>query len=773
MNAPLQEPSRRRLPRLAGLRSVLPRNRKEFLAVAISFGSTLGAAAIIDTAFNVILPVIPIGLTIAVALFLLSAGWLRRRELPPIPPVSAAHRGFPPPVNPLIGREAEASEVIDRARKRGLVVVRGGAGIGTSALAVNTGWRLAPETDRQRYADLRGQDRDEPEDTLSVAERVLRTLGCPLGPIESVEGAAHQVFSALRDNGHVLLLDNVERWSQVAWLPRHVPGSWVIVAGELKADADDTVPPDVSVVQVGLLDGRDGEALLRSQIGAERIEADPFATERLTNLFLRRPAITVGIGRWLTENPQVTIATLVADLEQGPHDHTLQMLLAMQLRRVRPAARRLLALLAHAPLAELGVDGAAALADGSEDDVERAMEQLSEHGLVEKVRESRVRVVDAARAIVAPPEDWDAAWQRLVERFADRADFFAERLHRDEARLWFGIEDKALLQILKTRQPPPWAAGPLWRIADALEVWFVLEQRHKERGEAARALAHAAKALGDTDVRATAELRLCLITLALGAPRVAQEHLNSAAALQDGIGSWPAQLHLARAATLLATGDEFAAVESSLVQYGQSLPGGDLVGQATRWINMAVLQIRRGQVCGFEGREDEANRLYADALGTLVQALGIAEHADDVHAQAHSRELLALVHWYLGRAYDAAANWEESVQLYERAGDTMGQARCQVHQAAALPEQRHGEAARLLRSALPRLPTTGVSTALARLHLTRVEPRNAQRHREKGLDALAPWDGIAEPLQVTEIRRRLRSLPSPELPVSGTLHDPA
>ena len=266
MSSPLQEPPGRRLPRLAGLRSALPRNRKEFLAVAISFGSTLGAAAIIDTAFNVILPVIPIGLTIAVALFLLSAGWLRRRELPPIPPVSAERRGFPPPVNPLIGREAEASEVIDRARERGLVVVRGVAGIGTSALAVNAGWRLAPETDRQRYADLRGQDRDEPEDTLSVAERVLRTLGCPLGPIESVEGAAQQVFSALRHTGHVLLLDNVERWSQVAWLPRHVPGSWVIVAGELKADADDTVPPDVSVVQVGLLDGRDGVALLRSQI---------------------------------------------------------------------------------------------------------------------------------------------------------------------------------------------------------------------------------------------------------------------------------------------------------------------------------------------------------------------------------------------------------------------------------------------------------------------------------------------------------------------------
>ncbi|SNT57584.1 hypothetical protein SAMN05216276_106718 [Streptosporangium subroseum] len=773
MSLPPRQPPGEPRSRLARLRSTLPRNRRESLAAALAFAPPLGAAIIMETAFGFFLPLVPTGLTIGVALFLLSTRWLRRRERPPKPREPAEPLRLPPPVRPLIGREAEVEEVIDQALKRGLVIVRGVAGIGTSALAVNAGWRLAPETHRQRYADLRGQDPDEPEGTLSVVERVLRTLDCPLGPIESLEGAARKVSAALQHTDQVLLLDNVERWSQVAWLPRHVPGSWMIVAGELKAGAGDAVPADVAVVQIGLLDADDGVALLSSQIAKERIEADPAATERLTNLFLRRPAIAVGIGRWLAENPQVPIATLVTDLEQGPHDHTLHVLLAMQLRRVSPGAQRLLALFARAPIAELGIDGATALAGGSEPEVEQAMEELSQHGLVEKVRTSRVRVVDAARAIAAPPKDWDAAWQRLVERFADRADFFAERLHEEEARHWFGIEDRALLQILRTRQPSPRAAGPLGRIADALEVWFLLEQRHQERREAARALTYAARTLGDADVQATAELRLCLIALALGDPRAAQEHLDNASGLQAGVESWPVQLHLARAATLLATGDEFTAVESSLVQYGQALPGGDAVGQATRWINMAVLRIRRGQVCGFEGRTDEANRLYADALGTLVQALGISEQAGDVHAQAHSRELLALVHWYLGRAHDATRSWEKAVQLYERSGDTIGQARCQVHQAAALPRNRREEAGRLLRSALTRLPTTGVSTALAWLHLAGAEPRNAQRHREKGLDALAPWDGIAEPLQVTEIRRRLRSLPSADPPGSGTLHDPA
>lgn len=758
---------------LTGLGAMLPRNRREYAAGVVSFGSSLGMAVLVEKTVDTLLPVVPAGLAVAAGLFLFLTGRLRRRERPPAPEETTEHRRFPPEAEPLIGRETEMREVALRVQDRGLVLVRGPAGIGTSALAVAAGWRLAPDPGHQRYADLRGQDHDEPEDAASVTERVLRTLGCPLGAAGNAEDAAQEVLSALTDTGHVLLLDNVERWSQVAWVPRHLPGSRVIVSGELKTAPDEAIPSEVAVVQVGPLEPADGVALLRSRISAGRIEADPSATGRLADLFLRRPAIAAGIGRWLAENPQVPIATLVADLERGPHDHTLQVLLAMQLRRVSPAARRLLALLVHAPIAELGIDGVTALAGGPEREVEQAMEELGQHGLVERVRESRIRVTDAARAIVTPPEDGEAAWQRLVERFADRADFFAERLSQKEARAWFGIEDRALLQILRMRRPALWAPGPLWRIADALEVWFLLEQRHKERREAARALAHAAGALGDAEARATAELRLCLISLALGEPRAAQEHLDGAAGPQPGVESWPAQLHLARAVTLLATGDEFTSVESSLVRYGQALPGGDAVGQATRWIDMAVLQIRRGQTHGFAGRTDEANRLYTDALGVLVQALEITRQAGDTHAEAHARELLALVHWFLGRAHDAASDWKAAADLYERAGDTIGQARCRVHQAASLPEERRREAARLLRAALRRLPATGVSTALARLHLARADPRSVRVQREKGLAALAPWDGIAEPLQVTEVRRRLRGLGAPPPAASGISHDRA
>jgi tetratricopeptide (TPR) repeat protein len=749
--------------RLTRLRSTLPRNRREYLAVAVAFGPSLGVTLLVEELSNRLLPLIPAWLIFALGGSLISIRWLRRHDPPPAPAGAADRQPLPPQVKPLVGREGEVKETVTLARERGLVVLRGVAGIGTSAVAVAAGWELGPRPGLQRYADLRGQDWQHPENALSVARRVLRTLGRPSGQVESTRVAAREVSAALRDSGQVLLLDNVERWSQVAWLPRHVPGAWMIVAGEVEEGSREPVPTDVAVVPVGPLTPANGMDLLRGQISAERMDSDPASTRRLADSFLTRPALAVGIGRWLAENPRVTVATLAADLEREPHDHALRVLLDKLLRRVSPGARRLLTLLAHVPIAELGIEAAVALAARPEHDVQRAMDDLGRHCLVEKVRESRIRVVDAARAVVTPPPDGEAAWRRLVEYFADRAGFFAEGLPLPEARRWFEIEDKALLQVLKVEPPGSWAVRPLRRIADALDAWFVLEQRQSDRREAARALARAAARLGDADAQASADLRLCVIALTQGEPGTARAHLNAIRSrLRGDVTSWPAQLHLVHAATLLAGGDEFESVEAELLRYGQALPGGDQEGQATDLINRAVLRVRRGQGLASAGEIGAATEAYRDARSLLIGALGVASDAGDANAEAHAREVLGLAHWYLGWANDAGKDWRRAAELYERSGDVIGRARCRVHEATALlngAEPDRLRAAELLRDAVDRLPPTGLGTALAHLHLARADPRDAAAHREAGLAALAPWDGLAEPAQVTEVRRRLTDLP--------------
>ncbi|GGQ17124.1 tetratricopeptide repeat protein [Streptosporangium pseudovulgare] len=734
----------------------------------MEFFGWFGGATVIEIFFNTFLDVVPRWVAFAggMALYGVVSVVRRLRRPKPLPSPKAQPRGLPAPVEPLFGRDAEIAEVTGRAGEHRTVVVRGVAGIGTSALAVAAGWALVPDPERQHYVDLRGQNRSSPESRRSVAERVLRTLGRPLETATSLEAAAREVAAALRDPGHLLLLDNVSRWRQVGWLPRDVPESMIIIAGALDADADDPLPGDVAVVRLGPLEPADGVALLRSMVPDAWIEADPAATRELAVRFLGTPETAVGIGRWLVDNPMVPIATLVTDLAgQGAHDLALQRVLGMRVARMNAAARRLLALLAHAPVAELGIDEIVALTGRPERDAAQAMEELCRHGLVDKVRESRYRVTDSARPAVRAPEGRErAAWQDLAEHLADRADSFVERLPAKDARDWFALEDRTLLQMLGEYRPNRGKGGPLWRIADALEAWFAFEQRTEERRETALALAKAASNLGNQAVQATAELRLCLIALMLGDPGAAERHLGRAERLLTDPDSWPAQLHLARAVTLLARGDEYTAVESSLVRYGQALPGGDVTGRAVLRLDMAVLHVRWGQVCDSQGRRKEARHLYEGAEELLMRALGGPASAGDTHVEAHVeahvREVLALVHRYQGQEDEALEGWARAAELYERSGDGSGRLRCQVHRAAALPGKRHEEAAGLLRSALRRLPPTGVTTALANLHLARLDPAGAPERRGAGLAALAPWNGISEPLQVAEIRRRLERLPS-------------
>ncbi|MEV1167961.1 hypothetical protein [Nonomuraea sp. NPDC049784] len=681
-----------------------------------------------------------------------AAGWLthlvRRRKTPP-PPISP-RQSFPGEIDGPVGRDAEIQQVKERAQEHGIVVVQGAMGMGTSAVAILAAWGLTADIRKQRYADLRGPDREDPETPLSVAQRVLRTLGLPPGAIQEPQDATAQVINALTGTDRVLLLDNVSTWSQIAWLPLSVPGARIVVAGTFT----DELPQHIQPIRLGPLAPEDGRRLLARHVGDARVNHDPKALGLLVDACLGSPLEIVRIGRWLARNPKVTLQSLVDDLRSVPVDKMLDFVLERSVTQLRPMAKQLFVLLAGLPIAE--VDHLAAAALLGVPSAEDTIRELADLGLVETVRMTRVRVAGAFRGGGTPLEA--AAWRRLVEHFADQADSFAALLPRDEARAWFAIEDRVLLQVLALGNPVPKTARALARIADGLETWFRLEQRHEDRLRAAEALAKAAKALRDEHVQATAELRQCAILLTWGDPQKARQHFNQAAALRV---TWPAELHLQHAAILLAGGDEFTAVESALVLYGQALSGGDLAGHSLRLTNVAALLLRKGQTLDHDRRGPEAHRLYADARAVLFESLDLAGRASDPSAAAHAQELLALAHHYLGLSFDAKSHLKEAERLYAETADEVGRARCLVQRAGALldePDHQPDEVVALLEEAEPRLPPAGVSMALTHLHLARLRPERAAEHRAAGLAALAPWDGIAEPRQVSELRASLSAL---------------
>ncbi|MGW3351441.1 hypothetical protein ACWDA3_49775 [Nonomuraea rubra] len=681
---------------------------------------------------------------------------VRRRRPEPGPRPVLAAMPFPDRVDGLVGRDAELRRIREEALEHGIVVVHGGIGMGTSSVAIQAGWDLAGEERKQRYADLRGPDRDRPETPLSVAQRVLRTLNRPPGGIQEPQDATAQVIEALTGTGCVLLLDNVSSWSQVEWLPTRVPGAHVVVAGTLT----DPPPQHVQPIQLGPLAPDAGRALLTRHLGAERGSPDPKALDLLVDSCLGSPLEIVRVGRWLAGNPNVPLQTLVDDLRSLSVADTLDFVLGLSVKQLRPTAKQLFVLLAGLPIAEVDHQAAAALLGVPS--AADAINELAELGLVENVRMARVRVSSAFRGGGADSTPREvAAWRRLVEHFAEQAGAYAERLPAEEARTWFAMEDRVLLQVLARRAPAPRTGRALARIADALETWFRLEQRHEDRLRAAAELARAAEALGDEPVQATAELRQCAILLTSGDPRKARQHFNRSAALRVRVESWPAELHLAHAAILLSGGDEFTAVESALVRYGQALAGGDVLGQAIRLANVAALLMRRGQTLDHDGRGPEARSLYTNARVVLFQAVDLARRAGEPATEAHAQELLALAHHYLGQSHDAGLHLDEAERLYAGAADDLGRARCLVHRAGIMledPGQAADAVVALLEEAEPRLPQAGVSTALVHLHLGRLRRERAAEHREAGLAALSPWDGIAEPRQVSELRALLSAL---------------
>ncbi|WP_406673646.1 NB-ARC domain-containing protein [Nonomuraea sp. N2-4H] len=724
--------------------------------------------------------------------------------------ISARHLD---PAEKLVGRDAEIARIKRRLKRRSVLAIRGPVGRGTSVIARKVASDLVGEnTDQLLYVDVRGASKDHPESALSVAKRVLRTLGLQISEIRRAEDAGDKVGAALKEQHYVLLLDNVSSWSQVDWLPDGVQEAHVIIAGTLTG-----IPSDGSVAHIELasLDEQARQDLLAQHIGDERASSEPEALKQLADACMGNPRELVRVGAWLARNPRISLQTMVNDLQGTDTAKTLQFVLERSFAQLKPTARKLFTLLAELPIAELDSKAAAALLGmPSADD---AIYELIDMGLVERVRNQRIRVPKTFRdsgvtEAAGRSRRQVAAWRRLVEHFAAQAAEHARRLSGAEeegkaAEDWFAMEDQVLQQVLESA-PDPRTGRALAAIGDALDTWYRFEGRDEDRLNTAALLAKAAEALKDEQLQATAELRQCSLLLAVSEVREAHQHFNKAAQLYGGVEQGPAEQHLAYATLLLAAGDDYKTVEQKLVQYGQALGRNDVLGQAVQLTNVAALLMRKGQALFMPGDEKagdeaahadgdvpepvdretgqasreeaaaEARRLYTNARIVLYQALDLAEQARDKATQAHAHELLGLAHHFLGQRHDADQHLVQAETLYgkpearkpdktaptpeeqDHKVDRTGLGRCKVHRAGFLledPKHQPAEVAALLVEALKDLPPTGVSRALAHLHLSRLQPEQAGEHREKGAQALAPWQGTAEPQQVKVLRELLEA----------------
>ena len=658
-----------------------------------------------------------------------------RRDSGPEPDAAQPGRAFPPAAG-LIGRNVVVRATVARARRHGFAVVTGPAGIGASAVALRASWELAPTPDRQLYVDLRGSAHG-PESPRRAVIRVLRVIGTGPGAAKDPRQALATMAATLRGSGIVLLLDNVERAEQVAWIADGVPGAYVIACGDLP---DRELPGGIDAIRVPplgqqaaldllarqddgpmaaiarravpgpvramrrLLSGRLAELaprLLSGHLGSpantirERIDADPGAAAELARSYLTLPRVAIDMGRWLAANPQVTLGALLHDLRGTEPSSELAFILRKQLDGTSPGARRLLALLSSAPATELPQAAIAALADTGFDRTGGYLAELASRSLVEWSRPSRCRVIPQARWLTGPPEQkTDPTERKAVARSHVRLTAYYAKLAVARGTV---LESGRVLEsddvMLESAGPVLDSIGPEaeeWLRSEDTALLELLTAR-RPPVSAARHLWQIAGVLDSWFARehrpedrwSAAQAMADAAAYLHDDTAHAVANLRMAAVAREEGDLTAAGQHLERADGLLGRGSPLrcqlhAAWAVYLMTVGDLDAAWDHLLRCRESRSPRDVRGRVADLVNQAAVEARLGRVEA-ARGTLNQAHALSERAPDLDGHAHAHELLGVAEWLSGHPHRASGEWRRALELYAQASDLTGQARCLQH----------------------------------------------------------------------------------------------
>ncbi|MGP3688143.1 tetratricopeptide repeat protein [Streptomyces sp. IBSNAI002] len=604
---------------------------------------------------------------------------------------SALEQSFgqlPQPSDPFAGRKAELTRIaqwVQAARastetRPVVVVLHGEPGVGRTALALRAAHALRDQFRGACLVDLRGGSPGGGGAPLSTREallHLLNRLGAPREQLLFREGAtAEQQVRRLGELYHqhlqglpvTVVLDDAVDAAQVRTLVPERSESLVLVTarGPLELPAD--LAAWVHQLPVEPLAEADAVELVRA--AALPVDADAAAVvERGGGLPLALRMLT----------PPARAGLVPA---AGP-GHPVELALRAADARLDGPARRLLRLLPLAGRASLGGAAAAALADVPEQAALRALEELCEAGLIERVRGQRFRMHDAVRAYaaerLAAEEDRAeaaAAHERLIRAYAQLADSvirmvdgkMSTRAHQfgvhgftslDAALRWLddessfitaalrhseGVDQQAVLDLLGALCDFCLLRGDLYRLGEINELTQAVEAGRQ--GRLVRSVQWrtgiAARQLGELDKART--------TLASVVDQYMEAHQEAGAGM--ALISLGITLHhqgnLPEAA---------ARIREALVL--QEPP--ELAGDRA-WGLHALAAVER----------DRAH--LAEAMALLERSLELHRENESVHGEAWAHFQLGQVFLRLGDVKRAEAELRRALDLYGRTRDDRGQA---------------------------------------------------------------------------------------------------
>ncbi|MFE4517533.1 BTAD domain-containing putative transcriptional regulator [Kitasatospora sp. NPDC056783] len=314
-----------------------------------------------------------------------------------------------------------------------LAVVIGAAGAGKTATVVRWAHTAAGGfRDGHLHHDLRGFDPAHPSDPAEVLGRFLRTLGLAEAEIPedlARRGALYRELTAEREL--LVLLDNVRGAADVTELLPAGPRSATVMTS--RNSLEDLIATEgAALLRLEALPETDALDLLAQVLGERRLAAEPAAARRLAGLCDHLPlALRIAAAR-LAAQPAWTVGQLVAEVEDertrlpaldALGGVSVRSALNLTLRRLPPAAVRLVALLAVAPGPEIDVPAAAALLAAPPREARRALGALTAHHLLTETAAGRygrhdlIRLYGRELLDADPPARRHRALVRLLDYY--------------------------------------------------------------------------------------------------------------------------------------------------------------------------------------------------------------------------------------------------------------------------------------------------------------------------------------------------------------------
>ncbi|MBO3673607.1 tetratricopeptide repeat protein [Streptomyces sp. NEAU-YJ-81] len=654
----------------------------------------------------------------------------------------------PPPRNlpyqpPLIGRRSELDVLmasIGTESREGAVLtletVSGMAGVGKTAVAVDTARTLAPRFPAgQVFLDLRGHSpSQEPLSPSAALATLLRLFGAPA---DSIPVRLDELIALWRttiaDRRAVIVLDDAAGPDQVApLLPGNSPCLTIITSRRHLTGLPHAVPLALDVLPTD-----DAITLFRSFAGAARTE-DITETARIVRLCGHLPLAIELVANRFRSRPSWSLTTLGERLARSPGplgeirnaDQEILRAFALSYRALDATQRSTFRRLGLHPGRDFTAESAAALLDLPPKETERLIESLLECHLLREPAPDRYRFHDLlgeyARMLALSE---DSAWEReqALERLiasylrnAEQADRVAYprriRLAPDgahelpalspmrnaqDARAWFTAEYGNLLAVerhARTHDSRPSAA----RLAHAL-AGFLESECHWQ--DAIDILQHAADHWSRTgDQPAQCHALLCLSSNHANTGRYAQaveageRALEIARTTGDREAEWEAYRSLG--VIYWHIGENETAVVMHQRAFAIGIATGNVLNQARSRNNTAISLLALGEleraldhfqnaISGFRSAGDEVGVIrtlnnvgdlyarrgdYAQARKAFEELLPLTESTGNAYTQAMVRTNLAASLAEAGEIDRALALHHRALTDFRMLGDRKSQA---------------------------------------------------------------------------------------------------